>query len=325
MLAKHLSKKLFKKNIESIPTRKGYGEGLVEAGKKDERVMVLCCDLTESTQSHLFANAFPERFLELGVAEQNMAGVAAGLALEGKVPFISSYAVFSPGRNWDQVRVSVCYQKTNVKIAGAHAGISVGPDGATHQALEDIAITRVLPGMTVIAPADYHESRKATIAAAALNGPVYSRFARTGTPVFTSKKSPFTIGKAELYTRGEDVTIIAAGPVIYEALLAYKALQKEHITAEVINCHTIKPLDAATILKSVKKTRAVVTVEEHQVTGGLGGAITELLSERLPSRVIRVGMQDRFGESGDPHVLLDEFGFTHPTIIKAVHKALKLQ
>ena len=325
MFVKHLSKKIFKKNIDRIATRKGYGEGLVEAGKKDKNVVVLCCDLTESTYSHLFAKQFPDRYLELGVAEQNMAGVAAGMALEGKTPFIASYAVFSPGRNWDQVRVSICYSKSNVKIAGAHAGISVGPDGATHQALEDIAITRVLPGMTVIAPGDYHETRKATVAAAKMKGPVYIRFARTNTPVFTTPKSPFEIGKADVYSQGLDVTIIAAGPVVYEALLAAKVLDKVGISAEVINCHTIKPIDSATILKSVKKTGAVVTVEEHQVTGGLGGAVCELLSETLPSPVVRVGMPDRFGESGDPNVLLEAFGFTSPAIIKATKRAIKLK
>lgn len=318
-----LFKNLFKKSIKKVATRQGYGEGLLELGKTDKRVMVLCCDLTESTKSNLFAEAFPDRFVEIGVAEQNMAGVAAGLALEGKIPFISSYAVFSPGRNWDQIRISVCYSQANVKIAGAHAGISVGPDGATHQALEDIAITRVLPNMTVVVPADYLETKKATTAAAILKGPVYLRFTRNATPAFTTKSSPFKIGQAEILNIGSDVSIIACGPLVYEALLAARILARNKIIAEVINCHTVKPLDINTILKSVAKTKAVVTVEEHQITGGLGGAVSELLSEMLPTRQIRIGVKDKFGESGRPQELLDAFGLTHPAIIQAVKKIIK--
>lgn len=319
----YLSPSLFKKSIQEIPTRQGYGEGLLELGKRNENIMVLCCDLTDSTKSHLFAEKFPKRFIEMGIAEQNMAGVAAGLAQEGKIPFISSYAVFSPGRNWDQVRVSICYANNNVKIAGAHAGISVGPDGATHQALEDIAITRVLPRMTVIAPADYLETKKATIKAAAIKGPVYLRFARNATPVFTTKRTPFTVGRAELFWSGKDVTIIAAGPLVYEALRAAQSLKKEKIGVELLNCHTIKPLDKKNILKSVSKTRAVVTVEEHQVTGGLGSAIAELLSENRPTPLMRVGVEDRFGESGAPTVLLEAFGMGVGSIKSAVIKVLK--
>jgi len=252
-----------------------------------------------------------------------MAGVAAGLALEGKVPFISSYAVFSPGRNWDQIRVSICYSKTNVKIAGAHSGISVGPDGATHQALEDIAITRVLPNMTVLSPCDAIETKKATLAAAKLNGPVYIRFARAASPVFTTHKTPFTVGKAEVFIEGSDVTIVAAGQLVYEALLAAQELEKTGVSVEVINCHTIKPIDSKTILKSVAKTGCMVTVEEHQINGGLGGAVAEVLAEGFPAPMVRIGVQDRFGESGKPSELLEAFHLTHPSIIKAVKKVRK--
>jgi transketolase len=319
----HLSRKLFKKSIDMVPTRFGYGDGLVEAGKKDENVVALCCDLTDSTKTSGFAKAFPERYFELGVAEQNMAGVAAGLALEGKVPFIASYAVFSPGRNWDQIRISICYSKTNVKIAGAHAGISVGPDGATHQALEDIATMRVLPNMTVICPCDAEETRKATIEAAKLKGPVYLRFGRAPSPVFTTKKTPFKIGVAQVFLEGSDVTVVACSQLVYEAMLAAYELAKVGVSAEVINLATIKPFDSNTILKSVKKTGAVVTVEEHQKNGGLGGAVAEALSENMPTPMERVGVNDRFGESGTPSELLEAFDLTHPAIIKKINKVLK--
>ncbi len=252
-----------------------------------------------------------------------MAGVAAGMALEGKIPFCSSYAVFNPGRNWDQVRVSVCYNQANVKIVGAHAGISVGPDGATHQALEDIATTRVLPNMTVLAPCDYHQTKKATIAAANHHGPMYLRFARSGTPVFTTKRTPFKIGKAYIYKTGHDVTIVGCGPLVYDALVAADKLEKKGISCEVINCPTIKPLDEKTIVTSVQKTGAVVTVEEHQITGGLGGAIAELLGKKRPAPIEFVGMPDSFGESGEPDELLDKYGMNDKAIMRAVRKVSK--
>ena len=285
--------------------------------------MVLCCDLTESTRSLQFKEAYPERFLEIGVAEQNLAGVAAGLALEGKVPFCSSYAVFNPGRNWDQIRVSVCYTNANVKIVGAHAGISVGPDGATHQGLEDIATMRVLPNMTILAPCDYYETKKATIAAAKINGPVYIRFGRNATPVFTTPDTPFEIGKAYVLREGTDVTIVSCGPLVYEALLAAHELEVEGLSVEVINCPTIKPLDIDTIIASAKKTNAVVSVEEHQITGGLGGAVAETLGEHYPATLQRIGMPDTFGESGEPHELLKKYGMTKPAIVVAVKKVLE--
>ncbi|MEK7122738.1 MAG: transketolase C-terminal domain-containing protein, partial [Patescibacteria group bacterium] len=290
----YLNPNLFSKDVEHIPTRNGYGDGLLEVAEKNQSVVVLTGDLVESTRALGFAKKYPERFVECGVAEQNMAGIAAGLALAGKIPFISSYAVFSPGRSWDQVRVSTCLNKANVKIAGAHAGISVGPDGATHQALEDIAIMRVLPEMTVIVPCDYEETRKVVHAATAIQGPVYFRFAREKTPVITTPRTPFTVGRAEVFRKGKDVSIIACGPLVYQALVAAEELKKIGIDCEVINNHTIKPLDEKTLLASVRKTKAVVTVEEHQVMAGAGSAVCELLCKKYPVPVEMVGMQDSY-------------------------------
>lgn len=318
-----LNPKLYSKDVEQIPTRNGYGEGLVEAGTKNNRVVVLCGDLTESTRSLAFAQKFPERFFEIGVAEQNMAGVAVGLAMGGKIPFISSYAVFSPGRNWDQIRVNICYNQANVKIAGAHSGISVGPDGATHQGLEDLAAMRVLPGLIVIAPCDVHETRKATLVAAAYSGPVYLRFTREKTPIITTLKTPFSIGRAQIFRQGRDVSIIACGPLVYEALIAAELLKKRGISAEVINCPTIKPLDEKTILASVKKTRHVVTVEEHQIAGGLRGAVAELLTLKFPAHLEPVGMPNTFGESGEPDELLKKYGMKAKNIVVAAQKVLR--
>ncbi|MFC1633028.1 transketolase family protein [Patescibacteria group bacterium] len=318
-MANHLAKNLFTDKVEEIPTRNGYGEGLVEAGKANENVIVLCADLTESTRSLAFAEAYPKRFVEVGVAEQNMATLAAGFAMEGKIPFMSSYATFSPGRNNEQIRTSIALNESNVKIAGAHAGISVGPDGATHQALEDIALMRVVPNMTVLVPCDYHETRKATIAAAKHDGPVYLRFARAATPVITTKSAPFEIGKAQILREGKDVTLIASGPVLYEGLLAAEELE-DIIDVEVINAATIKPFDQETLLASAKKTGAVVTLEEHQINGGLGSVVAETLGENLPTPMKRIGIQDRFGESGDPRRLLKEFGLTAPSIKKVIQQ-----
>ncbi len=319
----HLKTNLFTEPSQAA-TRDGYGHGVVEAGKANDRVAVLSCDLTESTRSQMFREEFPERFIEVGVAEQNMAGIAAGMAQEGWVPFIASYAVFSPGRNWDQIRVSVCYAENNVKVVGAHAGISVGPDGATHQALEDIAITRVLPNMTVLVPCDAEEAKKVTLAAAAHDGPVYIRLTREKTPEITTAKTPFAIGKAQNLMKGTDVTIVAAGPVLYEALLAAKELNAKHkISAEVINSPSIKPFDARTVVASAKKTGAVVTVEEHQITGGLFGVVSETLSQKMPVPVVPVGMPDSFGESGTPDELLTKYGMKAKHIVAAVKKAIK--
>ncbi len=320
-----LKENLFDPNIEQVPTRNGFGEGVVKAGELDQNVVVLCGDLTESTRSEAFAKKFPGRFFEVGVAEQNMMGIAAGLALSGKIPFISSYAVFNPGRNWDQLRVSVAYSNANVKVVGAHAGISVGPDGATHQALEDIAVTRVLPNLVVIAPCDYIETRKATLAIAKHLGPCYIRFTREKTPVFTTEETPFEIGKAQIFSGGKDITIVGCGALVYECLVAANELAAERgVSCEVINSSTIKPLDTDTIVHSAKKTGKVVTVEEHQIIGGLGGAVCEALAENHPVTVKRIGMPDTFGESGEPSELLEKYGMSSNHIKIAVRQMLNV-
>ena len=316
----YLIKNILKPELK--PIRDGYGEGLILAGEKNKDVVVLCADLTESTRSQAFQKKFPERFVELGVAEQNMASVAAGMALAGKIPFISSYAVFSPGRNNEQIRTTIAYNEANVKIAGAHAGISVGPDGATHQALEDIGLMRMLPGMTVVVPCDAVEAKKATVAAAELAGPVYLRFGREKTPLFTTDHTPFKIGQAEVFKEGKDVVIFVCGSLIYNSLMAALDLEKEKISVVVINVHTVKPLDKDIILKYADKTKAVVTVEEHQIHGGLGGAIAELLSRELPIPMEFIGVHDSFGESGQPEELIKKYGMDVESIKKAVVKVI---
>lgn len=319
----YLNPKLFDKDVEQIPNRHGFGDALVELGRANPNVYSLTADLAESTRAHLFAKEFPNRFVEIGIAEQNLVGVAAGLAKIEKIPFVSDYATFCPGRSWDQVRVSVCYSQQNVKIAGAHTGISVGPDGATHQALEDIAIMRCLPLMTVVVPCDYEEAKKTTHAAAEMVGPFYFRFAREKTPVITTKKTPFKVGRAEIFREGKDVSIIACGPLLYEALVAAEVLKKEGIDAEVINNHTIKPIDTKTLVASAKKTGCVVTVEEHQVMGGAGSAVAECLVKNFPVPMEFVGMQDSFGESGEPNELLAKYHMKSRDIISAVKKVIK--
>ena len=315
----------FNSDLKSLSwemSRSGFGEALLAGGQANKNVMALCADLTDSIKISAFAKAFPEQYLEMGVAEQNMMGVAAGLALSGKIPFVASYAVFNPGRNWDQMRVSVAYSKANVKIIGAHAGISVGPDGATHQALEDIAITRVLPNVVVIVPTDIEETRKAVAAAIAHNGPVYIRFGREKVASLTSKETPFVIGKANLLQIGSDVTICANGSLVYEALLAAEELAKHKIQAEVLVVHTVKPLDAEAILASVRKTGAIVTAEEAQVIGGLGSAVAELIGEHFPVPLKRIGVQDSFGESGKPEELMDKYRMRSIDIMKAVQEVI---
>ena len=318
-----LNPKLLKEDIEQVPTRFGYGEGLVIAGKENLNIVALCADLTDSTKTSEFKKVFPDRFVEMGITEQNMASLASGMAAVGKIPFISSYAMFSPGRNWEQIRTTICYNNQNVKIAGAHSGVSVGPDGATHQAIEDIAITRVIPNMVVIAPCDAIEAKKATIAAARYKCPVYIRFTREKTPVMTTEETPFEIGQAEIYREGKDVTLIGCGPLVYEALRAAEELAKDGIEAEVINNHTIKPMDKDTILKSVKKTGCIVSIEEHQAAGGMGSAVSEILSQNYPAPMEIIGIQDRFGESGEPAELLEKFGLTAKNIIEAVKRIVK--
>lgn len=323
----HLSPELFDKDIEQIPTRQGYGEGLVLAGEADKRVVVLCADLTESTRSILFQQKFPDRFVEIGVAEQLLATVASGMANYGKIPFISSYAAFSPGRNWEQIRTTIALNDVPVKIAGAHAGISVGPDGATHQQLEDIAIMRAMPNMIVISPCDSIEAKKATFEAAFNSKPTYMRFAREKTPVFTTEETPFAIGRAEVFWDGDKpkVAIVACGPLVYQALLAANQLQEHKIGVRVINCHTIKPLDKDAILKAAQDAGAIVTVEEHQITGGLGSAVAELVSQHYPVPMKIIGVEDRFGESGEPNELLEKFGLTKEAIMKAVTQVLRMK
>jgi transketolase len=310
------------KNLETEPIRKGFGRGLLEAGKRNEQVVAGCADLTDSTQMSLFKAEFPERFIEIGVAEQNLVTVASGLAAMGKVPFVSSYAAFSPGRNWEQIRTTICLNDRPVKVVGSHAGVSVGPDGATHQMLEDIGLMRVLPNMVVIAPCDSVEAEKATLAMAEHPQPNYLRLAREATAIITSPETPFEIGTAYVFAEGSDVTLIATGTMTYHALLAAKELHKDGLSAEVIHVPTIKPLDSETILESVKKTGAVVTAEEGQIIGGLGSAIAETLSEQRPSPLIRIGMKDHFGESGSPDQLLEHFGLDAKHIRLAAHAAI---
>lgn len=301
------------------PIRKGFGRGLKKAGELNENVVAACADLTDSTQMSLFKEAFPERFIEIGVAEQNLVTVGSGLAAMGKIPFVSSYAAFSPGRNWEQIRTTICLNDRPVKVVGSHAGVSVGPDGATHQMLEDIALMRVLPNMVVLVPGDSVEAEKATLALAADNRPGYLRLAREATPIITTDQTPFEIGKAYVYEHGSDVTIIATGTMTYQAMVAAEMLFKDGIDVEVVHVPTVKPLDAATILQSVQKTKHVITVEEAQINGGLGGAVAELLGEEFPAKLKRLGMRDRFGESGKPDELLEHFGLTAKHIALAVH------
>ncbi len=320
--AAKLNPKLFDKDVEQKPTRDGYGEGLVIAGKEDPNVVALCADLSDSTRSSMFQKEFPERFIECGIAEQNMLDAAAGLALSGKVPFVSTYAVFCPGMTWSQIRVSVLQNNANVKITGAHAGVSVGPDGMSHQALEDIAIARCLPGLTVIAPCDSIETRKATLAAAKMKGAVYLRFSREKTSIFTTEETPFEIGKALILRDGEDVAIIGCGPLVYNALVAAEELSKEGIEAMVVDCHTVKPLDEKTIIEAAKKCGVVVSVEEHQVMGGFGSAVAEVLAKNYPVPQEFIGAQDRFGESGEPGELIEAMGMGVGSIKEAVKKAI---
>jgi len=318
----HLNPKIGQADIEQVATRSGYGQGILDMGEKDNQVVVLTADLAESTQVLDFAKKYPERFVECGVAEQNMMGVAAGLALSGKTAFVSSYATFSPGRNWDQMRVSVCYSQANVKVVGAHTGVTVGPDGATHQALEDVAITRVLPNLTVIVPCDSVEARKVTVAVGQTKGPVYFRLGRSKTPVMTTDQTPFEVSKAIIFREGKDVAIIGSGPILYNGLLAAIELEKEGISVMVINNHTIKPIDTQTIVSAAKKCGAVVTLEEHQTMAGCGSAVCEVLALHCPVPVEMVGMPNTFGESGQPEELIEKFGMGKNAVMDAVRKVL---
>lgn len=309
--------------MERIPMRDGYGQALLELCEKNPKVMVLDADVAKSTRTVWIRDKYPEQFLDMGIAEQDMVGTAAGLALGGMIPFISTYCVFLAGRAWDQIRTTVCYNHLNVKFGGAHAGISVGPDGATHQALEDIALTRVLPNMTVIVPCDAEETRKATLASAALDGPCFIRFGREAVPVVTDTGTPFEIGKCRCVREGSDVTILANGALVYEAVTAAHELNAEGINAAVLDCHTVKPLDEEAVIAAARKTGCIVTAEEHQRWGGLGGAVAECLSLHCPVPLEMVAVQDSFGESGKAEELMEKYGLNSRAIIEKVHQALK--
>lgn len=304
-------------------TREGYGAGLYEAGKKNEEVVALCADLIGSLKIQEFIKEFPERFFQVGVAEANMMGIAAGLAIAGKIPFTGTFANFSTGRVYDQIRQSIAYSDKNVKICASHAGLSLGEDGATHQILEDIGLMKMLPGFTVINPCDYNQTKAATMAIAEHEGPVYLRFGRPGWPVFTPENQKFEIGKAVTLAEGTDVTIFATGHLVWNAVEAAKELAKQGISCELINIHTIKPLDEEAILASVRKTKCVVTAEEHQRNGGLGDSIAQLLAQKLPSPIEYVAVNDSFGESGTPIELLEKYGLGSKDVVNAVHNVLK--
>ncbi len=321
-----LNPKVFDKDVEQVPIRKGFGQGFLAAAEKNKNVVGLCADLTESTQMHLFKEKFPERFIEIGVAEQNLISVASGMAAMGKIPFTSSYAMFSPGRSWEQIRTTVAYNDRKVVIVGSHAGVSVGPDGGTHQAIEDIAITRVIPNMVVVSPCDSIEAKKATMAIAQTKEPTYIRLIREKTPVITTEATPFEIGKAQIFfspvTGVADVALIATGALVHKALVAAKELEKEKIGVTVVNLSTIKPLDTDTLVRVAKEAKAVVTVEEHQVAGGMGSAVAELLSEHCPVPLIRLGVQDKFGQSGTPDELVEHYGMGVSHIKEAAKKVI---
>lgn len=303
-------------------TRSGFGEGLLEAGKENSNVVALCADLSPSVRMDLFQKEFPERFIEVGIAESNMVSIASGMALSGKIPFVGSFAAFSTGRTYDQIRQSVAYSDTNVKIAGSHAGITLGEDGATHQILEDIGLMRMMPNMVVINPCDFTQAKQATIASARYNGPVYIRYGRPKVPVFLTEDTPFEIGKALMLNEGKDVSIFATGHLVWQAILAAQELEKEGISAEIINIHTIKPLDNEAILTSVKKTGCVVACEEHLYNGGLGDSIAQLLARNYPSPMEYVGIDDQFGESGKPMQLMDKYGLNAKNIIEKAKKVI---
>ena len=308
--------------LEWRAPREALGEMLIELAERDPRIVVVCADLRESLRLTEFSKKFPERFIEVGVAEQNMMGVAAGLALSGKIPFACSFAAFNSGRNWDQLRVAVCYSGANVKVIGSHAGLSVGPDGATHQALEDIAITRSIPNLSVLTPSDYHETKAAIAYAAQVSRPVYIRYGRQSVASLFEPDVTFSPYDAKVLLTGNDVTLLAYGAMLYEALLAARLLGDLGIEAEVLSIPAIKPLDSRSIIRSSLKTNLVVTVEDHQSSGGLGSAVAELLSEAHPTRLVRIGVQNRFGETGECHELYEKYGLTAANITRTIRREL---
>ncbi len=322
-----LRKDIFEDKNESAPIRVGFGAGLLEAGRKDERVVGLCADLLESTRMEDFAKEFPNRFFEVGVAEQNLASVASGMAAMGKIPFISSYAMFSPGRNWEQIRTTICYNDVPVKIAGSHAGVSVGPDGGTHQAIEDMAIMRVIPNMVVISPCDSVQAKKATLLAAQTKEPTYIRLAREATPLMTTEETPFEIGKAYRFYESKnlqkEVGIVATGALVFNALRVAKRLEDEGVGTVVLNLPTIKPLDKEAILNLVKETGAIVTVEEHQIAGGMGSCVAEFLAQNTPVPMEFIGVNDSFGQSGKPQELIEHYGMGEDSIYNAIQNVLR--
>lgn len=301
--------------MEMVPTRDGFGKGIVELGKVNKNIVVLCADLTDSTRASWFKKEFPDRFFGMGVAEQDMFSTAAGLALSGKIPYAATFGVFASGRAWDQIRVSISYMKLNVKIIGTHGGISVGPDGYTHQAVEEIALMRALPHMTMIVPCDFNEAKKATVEAASFPGPVYIRLGRSAIPVITKPEDDFKIGKGVVLKEGSDVTIIACGTMCYYALKAAEELVTLGINARVINIHTLRPLDETLIVETAKKTGCILTVEEHTVYGGLGSAVSEVISQNFPVPVSFIGIKDRCGESGETEELFEAFNLTAGNIV----------
>lgn len=319
-----LNTKIFNEDLEKKSTRQGYGEGLLQAGIDDNNIVALCADLTESTKMNLFADKFKDRFIQVGVAEQNLVSVASGMSSMGKIPFISSFAIFSPGRNWEQIRTNICYNNQPVKIASTHAGLSVGPDGGSHQMTEDIAITRVIPNMVVISPCDYNEAKKATIACAKTKEPTYLRLSRNDTPLITTTDTPFQIGKAEIIFKPEiglaQIGIIATGPILYNALISAKKLEGEGIKVKVMNLSTIKPLDKDAIILLAKETKLIVTIEDHQIIGGMGSAIAECLAQNYPTRIEFIGVKDKFGQSGTATELYLHYGLDIDSIINTIKK-----
>ncbi len=321
-----LNQKMFDADVAQTPIRDGFGEGLVKAAELDKRIVGLCADLVESTRMEAFKKKFPERFIEVGVAEQNLVTVASGMAAMGKIPFVSSYAVFSPGRNWEQIRTTICYNNRSVKIAGSHAGVSVGPDGGSHQALEDIALMRALPRMVVISPCDAIQAKKATLAAAKTDSPTYIRLAREKTPIMTTEDTPFEIGKAQEVFRSKvgaaDVGIIATGALLHKALKVAHKLTQDGKNVVVLNVHTVKPLDQDVIIKVAHEARALVTVEEHQIAGGLGSAVAECVAAHYPVPIEFIGVKDQFGQSGTPNELIEHYGMGEKDIHTAAQRVM---
>jgi transketolase len=303
-------------------TRSGFGDGIVEAARKNSNVVALTADLAGSLKLNQFIKEFPERFIQVGIAEANMIGIAAGLTIGGKIPFTTTFANFSTGRVYDQIRQSVAYSGKNVKICASHAGVTLGEDGATHQILEDIGMMKMLPGMTVIVPCDYNQTKAATIAVAEHQGPVYLRFGRPSWPIFTSATEPFQIGKAQKFSEGSDVSIFACGHMVWKSIEAGRILEEQGISVEVINIHTIKPLDTEAVLQSIRKTKCAVTVEEHNIIGGLGDAIAQASTQNFPAPIEFVGTKDTFGESGTPNQLLTKYGLDTPNIVEAAKKVI---